>query len=447
MKTKILSIAKKYPVIFSMITAVVWTGLLAGAGSLLYLVFPSIIDVGEYLGQGIVEVIGTLFGIAAISFLGYQSIYKEKKYGFGKSILVSGYLLVISVFTMVYGIMSTTSHTLLPAWQILIFIVTMFLIGTTEEFAFRGVISNLIFEKYGDSPAGIWFSTIISGVIFGCMHLPNAIAPEISFVSALVQGILASGLGMILVVIYQRTRNIWWVVFLHGLIDFAGLLPSGLFGSTTLASTINSYSGINLIALMPYAIVLLIILRKSKVNEMLAGKEVVPSKSAKRRLIITITIFCFVALAAFVTGVVHMAGMYMSQGVPVVSMSGSYYGMDAHENITIKAEGNYNITTTASDLTESCIVDFVIQDAQGNVYSQNTTGGGSSQMADVHLAAGTYIYEATLITTDSEFEQYMSEKNYDYDEATRQMYLDMLEENEDSSRGGTLGLEISMSVK
>lgn len=447
MKTRILNIAKKYPIIFSIVTAVLWTGLLAGAGSLLYFVFPSITDAGEYLGQGIIEVIGTLFGIAAIGFLGYQSIYKEKKYGFGKSILVSGYLLFISVFTVIYGLSTTTSYSLLPAWQILIFTVTMFLIGTTEEFAFRGVISNLIFDKYGNSPSGIWFSTIISGIIFGCMHLPNAIAPEISFGSALIQGILASGLGMILVVIYQRTRNIWWVVFLHGLIDFAGLLPSGLFGSTTLASTINSYSGINLVALLPYTAVLLVILRKSKVDEMLQGKESETTNDGKRRLIITIIIFSLVVFVTFMTGVVQMAKTLLTQGVTVISLSGSYYGMDAYEEVIIKTDGDYTITTTASEMTDSCIVDFVLHDEQGNVYAQNTTQSGQSQTNDVHLAAGTYIYEAVLITTDSELEQYLTKKEYDYDTKTREMYLDLLDDEEDSSRGGTLALDISMSLQ
>ena len=121
--------------------------------------------------------------------------------------------------------------------------------------------------------------------------------------------------------------------------------------------------------------------------------------------------------------------------------------MDAYEEVIIKTDGDYTITTTASEMTDSCIVDFVLHDEQGNVYAQNTTQSGQSQTNDVHLAAGTYIYEAVLITTDSELEQYLTKKEYDYDTKTREMYLDLLDDEEDSSRGGTLALDISMSLQ
>ena len=168
----------------------------------------------------------------------------------------------------------SSSYSVRPFGQILLFTVTMILIGTAEEFTFRGLIANLIFDKYGKTSKGVWFSTFMTGLIFGSIHLFNAISPDISLFSVAIQAILAGVLGMVFTAIYFRTRNIWFLVFLHAYNNFAALFGSGILGQGTIDSTIDSYSFINLIGIIPYIIVILVLLRKSKMEEIVDMEEV-----------------------------------------------------------------------------------------------------------------------------------------------------------------------------
>ena len=52
-------------------------------------------------------------------------------------------------------------------WQVVVFLIAMFLIGLAEESLFRGVIAQTLLEHCGASRAGIWKAVVLSGLIFG----------------------------------------------------------------------------------------------------------------------------------------------------------------------------------------------------------------------------------------------------------------------------------------
>lgn len=94
------------------------------------------------------------------------------------------------------------------------------LVGICEEFLCRGWLLNEFLERYGNTKKGIWYSIIISGVIFGLMHVGNIFGGQ-SVPITVIQMISAAGTGILFGLIYYKTKNIWSVIFLHGLWDFS----------------------------------------------------------------------------------------------------------------------------------------------------------------------------------------------------------------------------------
>lgn len=80
----------------------------------------------------------------------------------------------------------------------LAFITTCILAPIMEEIMFRGLILNNLLSK-----KSIWFSVIISSLIFGIIHFN------------LVQGINAFILGIFLAITYIKTRNLWVCILGH----------------------------------------------------------------------------------------------------------------------------------------------------------------------------------------------------------------------------------------
>ncbi len=98
------------------------------------------------------------------------------------------------------------------------------LVGVCEEFLCRGWLLNEFLERFGHSKKGVWYSIIISGLIFGLMHIGNISGGQ-DIIATVIQIISAAATGIVFGVIYYKTKNIWSVVFLHGLWDFSVFLP------------------------------------------------------------------------------------------------------------------------------------------------------------------------------------------------------------------------------
>lgn len=74
---------------------------------------------------------------------------------------------------------------------------------------------------------GILWAIILSGVLFGAVHLTN-ISQGVTVTSAMIQAINAAFLGVIFGAVYARSGNIWLVMTFHALVDFASLMGSGI---------------------------------------------------------------------------------------------------------------------------------------------------------------------------------------------------------------------------
>lgn len=435
MKTKLTVLKAKHPIIVSFILSGVWIGfMLLVAFTLGFVTF--ITNTGtDYLGQFFIDLAGTIFGIVLIFMFSYEKVFKEKTYGIGKGLVTGSYFIIVSLLAIVANIFTvinnSTSGTntiisIEPIGNIIIFILTMFLIGAAEELTFRGVIANILFDKYGKSSAGVWFATIMVGSVFGSMHLFNSVNPEISLYSALIQAIAASVIGMALTAVYYRSRNIWLVIFLHGLIDFGSLFASGVLGVSSIASNIGSYSSINLIAIIPYSIVVIVLLRKKKMTEIIGENPMDSSKKEKRNLSALIIGLVVIIIGTFISGLLASS----RQGEVITSYSGTFIDRDWTDVITVPDDGKYEIIMGAENVTDGCLVDQYLQDDEGTIHARHLMDSGIGYFEDIELSAGNYTFKTVVLSTLEEFESYLEQTKYEIDDQAREEFMKMINKTE-----------------
>ena len=156
-----------------------------------------------------------------------------------------------------------------PWHLILAYVLCMMMVGVFEEFLFRGIIAGTLLWHFGMTSRGVWKAVALSGALFGCAHLINLRGSSVTGV--LVQCAVTVMVGMVFSAVYFRSGCIWAPVFLHGFVDVAAGSLTGFFDTgTTIAGTVSGYMPIQLLGAVPYIIVLLVILRPSKMAETLA---------------------------------------------------------------------------------------------------------------------------------------------------------------------------------
>ena len=152
------------------------------------------------------------------------------------------------IFRSVMLCQKYTVRTLRPFGEIVLFSVYMLLIGISEEVIFRGVISESMKNIFRDTGKG----AVISGILFGIMHLINLRVAEPMDVA--VQAINAAAAGIMLADIYYYTGTLWTSIILHAAVDFGGLLGFGLYGLGSLSSAISDYTPIMALPALLYMV-------------------------------------------------------------------------------------------------------------------------------------------------------------------------------------------------
>ena len=296
------NLAKRRPIAVSIGIMLMATILMQLVGIVISLIIPY--D-GSYFLNMVIElfVVGIALMFAAI-FSKLDMLY-TKRLGFFKSMVPCMYLLIAFLLNLLLSLTDISGAQLRHPVYIVIFCITMILIGCAEEFLYRGVITGIILDKYGKDGAGIWFTAIISGIIFGLAHLSNALS-GISFSAVLIQVVMVTFVGMVFSAIYIRTKNIWIMVFLHALNDFVALFETGFFNQGNIASEVNSYSVVMYGGMITYGIILAVLLRKSKLYEMLGKSGIESSEKSERRLYKTICFASCAVIACMAYGVIEL---------------------------------------------------------------------------------------------------------------------------------------------
>ena len=210
---------------------------------------------------------------------------------------------LISLFSSLTGILGENLN--IP--NLISLIILAITIGMAEEFFFRGFIQGEIVDAYGKSRKQVIISVVVSGVIFGLVHLTNALSGQ-DIITTLMQVLQASSLGILLGSIYFITKNIWTVVFLHAFYDFAIMLSEvnsykDCINSTDISTVMLIFTlVVSLIYVVIYLVGAYLNLQKRHVNEYI-GEEVTDEIIVKdrenatkaKKLVIVVIVLLFLA--------------------------------------------------------------------------------------------------------------------------------------------------------
>ncbi len=196
-------------------------------------------------------------------------IFKWNTKAFIKGLIVGSLFLIVSIINAVTALHGTKGSPLQSPGYI-IFWILVYLIGAgfIEEVFARGIIINLIKEKYKfTNKKNIVIAIITSGVVFGSMHLMNIISKGTVPIG---QMLVTTGMGIAFATIYIRSKSLWSTVILHGLWDICVGLDSIFFiveeeAATKLSMPMEIAAGTVFILL--YSLYSAFLLRKKKIKE------------------------------------------------------------------------------------------------------------------------------------------------------------------------------------
>ena len=256
---------QNYPILVSIVLILVFL-LGQSIGALPLLIWPDLETENPYLVYLIAETVSFLLLLAAAAILGVRPLFRWRATTLAQQILPALPIFLFYCFALAESLILEMHSSLLPPLRILLFALSMLMVGLTEELLFRGLITRILYEKYGKTSIGLWFTVLFSSLLFGMIHLTNAAAMPLGGV--LIQMVGALVLGICLSAIFLRSGNLWTVALLHGFMDFAALSSSGLFGSDSLADTVGGYNVENLLGALIYGIIALFLLRPSQIRRL-----------------------------------------------------------------------------------------------------------------------------------------------------------------------------------
>ena len=167
--------------------------------------------------------------------------------------------------------------------EIIFFALFVFLVGFSEELLCRGIMTETMLRKHGNTKKGIWFSILTSSVGFGLLHLTNILMGQ-NVIDTVVQVITATFVGLFFNTIYVRHRNVYAIALIHGMIDFAAMWYQGVLQGNSILkvyeeSTIATSATEAIITILMNGVVLIpafVILRKNKLNEVIEKQNYLP---------------------------------------------------------------------------------------------------------------------------------------------------------------------------
>lgn len=401
------SFGRKHPLLAGIIVAVFFEVSMMITAVLVSLFAPSFfLENGDFVLQGTIECFVALIGIGLVYWFKLGECYNERGKGFFGGLFCGLYFIVYALLAMALTMLSQAminpNAQIEPGWKIAVYVLTMMLVGFTEETFFRGVISNLFFEKHGKDPAGVWTAVISTGLIFGLMHLPNALGSDFSGV--IVQVFMAAFMGMSLTAVYYRCRNLWALIFIHGFWDVMAAFTAGVFEGGSLTADIGSYSVVQCIMAVPYLIVTLVLLRPSKLREIVSmhpenefkelGGNVESSTRSKIGCAISV-VLAVVIMSTLLASAVYVSGGFDSIGVQPdvlqLSHAGEWNGEAEFEYSSgeFTAESaDYRMTIRSFPTNRSTYVTVLVVDQDGKVYYDQSYGGVNSTACELKLDSG-----------------------------------------------------------
>ena len=258
------------------------------------------INYSKYGSELLFEILFAFIILIVMLLFKNSYVFTEKKMKFKDSVLLGLPMLILIGINLYGSISSLESFNSSNFFNLLLLCI---FIGISEEFLCRGWLQNEFIERFGDTKKHIILSIVFSSLIFGLMHISNLLTGQ-SLFQTITQILQATSIGILFGSIYYRSKNIWSVIFLHGLYDFSimlsdiNLVKDCTYG--TPSTSIALYSTFaSILIILYYIFNALLILRTTDLKE--KKKEIKDNKFVVIGLITTF-ILMMLPLGIFVTG-------------------------------------------------------------------------------------------------------------------------------------------------
>ena len=237
--------------------------------------------IGGYFSAGLFELSLLIMVLIMMKVTGQIRVLKAPRGTFFRGLFTGGFMIAMGLFAIISATVSRMDSLAFQGKGTILFSTVFFIFtGMAEEFMFRGITADVVLRRgFGAvrgedvveiTPGHVWKAVFISGLLFGLMHALNFLSarPE----GVVVQMLSAVLLGMVIAAVYCRSGNIWAVAAIHAFNDIAAGFPTLILrGDGGISGIIGSYGLSHLLSLIPYAVVLIIILRPGKIKEIAAG--------------------------------------------------------------------------------------------------------------------------------------------------------------------------------
>lgn len=237
---------------------------------------------GGYFSSALFELALLIFVLIMMKVTGQIRVLRAPRGTFFRGLFTGGFMIVMAVFAIISAIISQMDSFAFRGKGTILFSTVLFIFtGMAEEFMFRGITADVVLRRgFGAvrgedvaeiTPGRVWEAVFVSGLLFGLMHGLNLLtAPTLGVIVQMISAVL---LGMVIAAIYCRSGNIWVVAAIHAFNDIAAGFPTLILRSDGggISGIIGSYGLTHLLSLIPYAVVLIVILRPGKMKE-IAGK-------------------------------------------------------------------------------------------------------------------------------------------------------------------------------
>ncbi len=229
----------------------------------------------DYLDQSLANGVQILLLVIILVLVNQTVVLKNKGVGLLKTIPIAAVFLIISILrgVMVSVAIAADNTLSFPFADVVIFTISMLLVGIAEELSYRGLMGVAFLKKFGTNQKGIWLAVICSSVFFGLSHFTNLIAGE-DFAYTLTQVIATIFAGILFSAIFFRSGNFWACALLHAFNDFVVLFPMILVDSTSAtldgigaASATGFDFGTIIFAAVTQLLPAIYLLRKSKLKQ------------------------------------------------------------------------------------------------------------------------------------------------------------------------------------
>ena len=337
------------------------------AVELLCQILPSLllynIKSNKYGSELLLEMLFAFVVLIVMLFFKNSYVFTEKKMKFVDSVLLGLPMLIVILINIYFNYSSLETINYPNLINLLLYCT---FIGIGEEFLCRGFLQNEFIERFGDSKKHILLSILFSSLIFGLMHITNVLTGQ-SLFETIMQVLQAISIGILFGSIYYKSKNIWSVIFLHGLYDFSIMLSD----INVIKSCDYTYTSKSIIIYTLFASLVIILYYIFNALYVLNKTDLKDKKEfLNRKFIINGIIYIFILMYLPIGIFVNDDGYQTCYEYETKVVDDSYY--EKHYPFYDKYDITINKENDFLGISESYIYNFSINDNDFVISNMNT---------------------------------------------------------------------------